>query len=554
MKKLRVPFTLASATAFAPVVIAVAVTIAPGCSGDFARIGPQAHLVVHIDPTANLGKPESRLPLLVSRSTSFSIRIEAHKPDGSVDTSFNGFVRASIKPGTVVALHGQHVDGRNVQLVAGVADGLVVETQSAYGDARIWIEDVGYTPADPAGTKPPQCSDNVDNNGNGAIDFPADPGCAFANDDSEDTGSFATGASETVYFRSPRVADVRGFDPAVAGSGNGTVFPHEQVQIDTGWRGAGNFAFDTIVTRVAADGFYVDDTQNDYIDPANPAPGFGGVFAFTFSTPPQMRVCDRVKMLGGTATDFFGFTEIGFPTWLIEQWDPSLRHCGVPAPKVLTPSNVQNLYPYESALVSVVSAGTVSAHVTKHFGPAFMPLVNGVYTPGDNATNCDFNHNGKVDFSNADESACSTACDGNSTSPADPECSEFSAFAAHADFKLTVTDSTNNQTYKQQANGSSAATFDPLALRGQPIRSFSGTLRFFSGGSQFTIEARCADDIIIDPNTPDADLFCSDADYEAHRLCKTLDGQATTDAVPPAKRRLACVHARSTSDNNESSH
>ena len=326
------------------------------------------------------------------------------------------------------------------------------------------------------------------------------------------------------------------------------------MQIDTGWRGAGNFAFDTIVTRVAADGFYVDDTQNDYTDPAKPPPGYGGVFAFTFSTPPKMRVCDRVKMLGGTASDFFGFTEIGFPTWLIEEWDPNLRHCGVPAPQVLTPTNVANLYPFESALVSVVSTGTITVHVTKKFGPTFMPLVNGVYTPGETATNCDFNHNGKVDFSNADESACSVACDGNSTSPADLECSEYSSFAAHADFKLTVTDSTNNQSYKQQVNGSSAATFDPLALRGQPIRFFGGTLRYFSGGNQFTIEARCEDDIIVDPNTPDTDLFCSDADYEAHHLCKTLDGPPTTDAVPPAKRRLACVHARSISDNNESSH
>ena len=32
--------------------------------------------------------------------------------------------------------------------------------------------DVGYTPVDIA--KPPQCSDGIDNNGNGVIDFPAE--------------------------------------------------------------------------------------------------------------------------------------------------------------------------------------------------------------------------------------------------------------------------------------------------------------------------------------------------------------------------------------------
>ena len=69
---------------------------------------------------------------------------------------------------------------------------------AAYGNTRIWAEDLGYVPADPAGSPPPQCSNGKDDNGNGLIDFPADPGCAFANDDTEDGGTYAAGVSQAI--------------------------------------------------------------------------------------------------------------------------------------------------------------------------------------------------------------------------------------------------------------------------------------------------------------------------------------------------------------------
>ena len=48
----------------------------------------------------------------------------------------------------------------------------------------------GYACKGPAGSRtcqPSQCADGMDNNGNGKTDFPADPGCQNANDDSETT-------------------------------------------------------------------------------------------------------------------------------------------------------------------------------------------------------------------------------------------------------------------------------------------------------------------------------------------------------------------------------
>src|SRR5262249_19509662 len=43
----------------------------------------------------------------------------------------------------------------------------------------------GAAPPLPAAPPPPQCSDGVDNDGDGLIDFPQDPGCFGADDDDE---------------------------------------------------------------------------------------------------------------------------------------------------------------------------------------------------------------------------------------------------------------------------------------------------------------------------------------------------------------------------------
>ena len=116
-------------------------------------------------------------------------------------------------------------------------------------------------------------------------------------------------------------------------------------------------------------------------------------------------------------------------------------------------------------------------------------------SPAPDATNCDFDKNGRIDRSRraTPRSAAPTAC------TADPECTEYSNYAARSTFRLTVTDA-NGAARAIQADATASAEFNPLALKGQELRAFTGTLHFFSGGSQFTIEARCKDDIVIDLN------------------------------------------------------
>ncbi len=502
-----------------------------GCSDSYGHLGTSSRLVIDFvrdnggQPVSPVGAPDKPLPLTFDASAPIALNIVAMRLDGTRDTAYNGYVRVSVKPGTVVNLSGSRVSGRNVLLQGGVAEGIAVSIAGSFGPTHIWAEDAGYTPVDPRRTPPPQCSDGIDNNNNGTIDFPADPGCAFANDDAEDLGTFAAGTSPTVWFTSPRIADVRG----VSQGGAGTSFPHQQVALDTGYHPKpdvpSNFDFSVIVTRVASDGFYVTDI--------NDTRGYASVFAYNFSAPAKMRVCDRLKSFGGTASDFFGFTEIGFPTWQLEEWDPAVRPCLIPEPHVLSAGELQrsdagtlmNTQPLLMQIAAMVRAESdpskkVDVHVTQHFGPGF-PRKETNYAPEDGATNCDLNGDGKVDFSADPEKTCTANCG------ADRECTEYANFLSRSAFNLVVTAPDPNTGFPLigsiQANGSTSARFDPVALRGQAIHSFTGTLRYFSGGTQFTIEARCEDDIVVK---------MEDRPFDSGR---------------------ACVHARTDSDNNSAS-
>jgi hypothetical protein len=465
-----------------------------GCSGGFGTLRSTSTLVVTLQ-NGNLGTANARLPLPLTTPASFTVHIEAHKPDGTVDPNFNGSIRISSKPGTIAT-----TNERTVVLKGGVADQVPVDIVGAFGNTRIWAEDLGYVPADPDAAKPPQCSDGIDNNNNGLIDFPNDPGCYSAIDDTEDIGTYNTGISSVIYFVAPRIADVRG----VASGGAATVFPNEQVSMDTGYDDDTNtFSHSLIVTRIAPTGFYVTDID----DPR----GYSSVFAYNFSAPPLLRVCDRLRSFAGTASDFYGFTEINYPAWDTDEWQPSVpgsRPCMVPAPTILTTAligNNQGLFRYESSLVRViagpdapppgsnVSPGTTSIHVTGHFGPGFP--TGPAFAPSDTATNCDLNGDGKVDFtSGSDEDKCDLACE------ADVECSEYSNYVQRNEFRIVVVDTApGSTTIGIQVDASSAASaVNPPAIRGKPLESFTGTLTYFSGGSAFTIEARCPDDVIQD--------------------------------------------------------
>ncbi len=489
MMRVSVPF---AGLAFA----ALALSSAASCSSDgFGRTRNPTRLVVTIDPSSNIGSRAAPLKIQVGTPLPFKISVAAYDASGAIDTSFNRYVRISARPGAVASFTGPDVDGRNLLLNGGQSVAIDVALTNAYGPTYLVADDLGYVPADPLRQPdPPSCSNGKDDDGDGTIDFPADTGCAFANDDSEEAGTYGEGVSPIIWFELPRIADVRGLQcRGGVCTGNGrTPYPREQILLDTGWNEDNTYRFDTVVTRLSSNGFYVADLGDT-------RGGFNSVFAFNFNAPPRMRVCDRLKTYGGTASEFFGFTQISYPTWTLEEWDPAARRCPVPAPERLTPStigNVTELLTRSANLVRVETTpdGAQKTKVTPKFGPGDVPLgAGGAYIPGPDNSNCDFDKNGRINsFVAGDpEGTCSSAC------TADPECTEYSNYLSRGTFRVTVTDS-NGRSAAMQADASTAASFDPLAMKGKPIRSLSGTMSFFSGGAQYTIEVRCPDDIVLD--------------------------------------------------------
>ena len=539
--------------------IAGAAISTQACSSGFAEQSTLNRIAVKLKDPSLAGSRTSRKPVSIDKPETFSVSIEMLKADGKRDTSFDKYVRINIKPGTVVSVAGSGVNGRNVLLRKGFADNIDVSVVGAFGDARIVAEDLGYQPKNVGDGKPAQCSDGIDNDGDKRIDDPADNGCEFGNDNSEMGGTYTAGASQPLYYQLPRVELVRGAQctnssPPVCTGGAATPFKATQIQFDTGWRDSERkFLFDMAVTRIATGGFYVTDTEGDRerVDRR----GYSSLFAFNFSAPSGMRVCDRLRTLGGTATEFFGSIQIGYPTWTLEQWDPKVRPCGVPEPKVMlasdlrtdpskviaipSPSYVHSLvrvrtgtYPeflYDPTTKKPICKGgkaecevegpehdsaehTVEVHVTQHFGEK-KPELNPAYDPNDSkatnaafitddASNCDFNGDGTIDFNTEPEKGCAKSCE------ADVECTEWSNFASRGNFYLFIRDKRKYGTdetttdVKIQADGSASPAFLPAKSKGLKIGSFTGTLGYFSGGSQYTIEARCVDDIILDPNAP----------------------------------------------------
>lgn len=417
----------------------------------------------------------------------WTVQIQALDADANPDTTFNGVVRISVVPGAVVEVvddaSGQS-SGRNVLVQGGVASAEVKLT-AVYGPSRVWVEDLGYLPSPP--DRPSACANGIndDPDEDKLVDYPNDPGCEFANDDTETGGTFNAGVSGAVNYALPTVRQIQGL-------GATTPFPYEAVQANTA---SPQFL---VVTRVAKDGFYV----TDLADQGN---GYNHLFAFNFSTPAGMQVCDRVVFLAGTLSEFFGFTELNFPSY---QLDPLFVGqedlCQVPEPAVLTPTLIGSdaeMEKLESALVRVEGF-----QVPKHFGPGL--IVNNA--PAEGASSCDLNGDGKVDFESEAEGSCSKACD------ADVECSEWTSYVARGNYKIHK-DATVIQV---QTDG--AQLFNPVTNPGAVLTAVSGTMRNFSGGNlNWTIEARCTDDVVC--AVPGCAESVKDSKHACVNLTRTID-------------------------------
>jgi hypothetical protein len=177
-----------------------------------------------------------------------------------------------------------------ISLTNGVAQNVQVSITAVHGPAAIWFEEVG---------------------------------------EPDSPGSYATGTSPRLVVGNPTIRNMQETD-------NHRVSPL-----------AGDFVTirsedrDIVVTAVTNDGFYCSDIGD---------PQWGGLFVFTHSRARGVDEGDRVLKLSGTAEEFYGFTELGFPSWLVEGTRP------LPAPLALDAALVADdamMEAYESGLVEV---------------------------------------------------------------------------------------------------------------------------------------------------------------------------------------------------------
>lgn len=450
-------------------------------------------------PVADPPSAGAPLPANTGDSSIFvAVEVQAIDTTGA-KIDFDGTARVSVEPGAVVQVYdgdGQPT-ARNVRLKNGKATA-IVELTAVYGETRLLIEDLGYRPVD-AGDEPACANgENDDPDEDVFVDFPADPGCAFADDDSEELGSFAVGTSPPLHFALPTLRQIQG-------AGAETPYPYEGLSVKT------DSPQQLVITRIAKDGFYV----TDLADQAN---GYNHMFAFSFSTPPGLRVCDRVTYLSGTLAEFFGFTEMNFPSYEAEPlFEGEEEKCLVPEPVVLDAADLppeevilgsetenEGLEKQESGLVRVRDYT-----IAGKFGPK---LATQNRFEADRS-NCDLNGDGRVDFESDAEASCSNVC------ADDPDCTEWTQYISRGSYKAYR----GNNRIMIQTDG--AAGFNPVANRGQVLASVTGSLRNFSGGDlNWTIEARCTDDVVC-----------------------ALDGCA--DAIKPPNE--ACVSLRPTDEDND---
>lgn len=433
---------------------------------------------VRVTATGTRGTLAAPLPFSTD-GVPLTLRVEVFSRTNAPVTSFNGWVELSAAPGTL-SVQSPGALGTYVRLTNGVVDGVEVSVSRAYGEARIWAEESGYVPVSPQRQPAPACANGLDDDGDGYVDYPADLGCAAANDDTERAGSYAVGTSEPVYFGTPLISDVQshaalstlvGARVTIAGRLN-SMAPT-----------AADPTHRLVVTQINNSGFYVTD-----IDDQSCAgrPCYNNMYAFNFHAPDGMRPCDLLATLTGSVAEFVNTTQFSQPGYQIGmEWtpnDPVAGACLIPDAVELDAATLANeaaIEPLESGLVRIRNVAMPTM-----MGPGRAP--NSIPMAG--ATNCDLNDDGRIAFDNGPEEQCAAAC------AADPTCSEWSSWARYGQITVTMPGGASAGRIAVSPR-SVDPTFDPENTTPRTA-TVTGTLQ--QVGPNWVINPRCGSDFVID--------------------------------------------------------
>jgi hypothetical protein len=319
------------------------------------------------------------------------VSVEALDFDGNRLTDYSGELLLTVVPGEVDAATSR------VALEGGVAESHVVRLRYAFGDARLWVEEVGLD-------RGQECRDGYDNDGDGFIDYPADRGCRSPDDPSESTASYVTGLSDALTFAPITIRNVQynsgdptGLSPLVG----------REVRIEEGT---------LIVTNVVESGFFVTDVEDTE---------YNGLFVFNFSFPRGIRVGDKLAWLAGGVAEFQGQTQVTFPDWghdphylLSDEDRQELASC-----QTMTNPLAFNIEPF-----LLRSADLRDLRLLEGQESNLVRLENARIST--RFVNCDFDLNG--DIEGPGEEICRNECQSAT------RCTELSSFFEFGQFKVDV--------------------------------------------------------------------------------------------------------------------
>jgi hypothetical protein len=241
-----------------------------------AITGTQSLRIELVSPSP--GSETDRLP---SSENTIVVNVTAIGPDGEVDTSFDNPVRVYVNFLGTLTPYLDAAPLTTITMSGGMATNQSVTLPPVFGPATLWFDDGGA---------------------------------------SEPT--FASGASPTLWYRDPFVADIQTpLDEMALDALEKSPLEQKQITVDASRHGADGRL---VVTSVFAQGYTVSDVQ---CGPGGAPPCTAGdydhqmVFSFSAARDERGRTIEVGQVIDGFAggvSEFNGLTEIGFPQTFVE--------------------------------------------------------------------------------------------------------------------------------------------------------------------------------------------------------------------------------------------
>jgi hypothetical protein len=302
--------------------VGVGLLAAAGCTDELAPIEGVQSLRVVVTSPADLHSEADPIDD-EDNVTELIATIEALDAENEVAVDFEGVIDLYVHfLGGLTPEMGTFDRLARIELAAGVGE-VTVPLPPVYGPTFLWAQ-------------------HSDSDGDGFDDPDA---------------TYATGTSDTIWFRPPYLEDVSRPDEDALDALEDSPLAGKQINVVESRYGASGRM---VVTGVYAQGYTVSDAECADATGAPPCTtgDYDHVFVFTFSRPKDedfnsISVGETISRLTGAVQEFNGLTEVGFPQTFVE--DPSVDEDRVPEPILIEEAWFDDEILFERAEAALVA-------------------------------------------------------------------------------------------------------------------------------------------------------------------------------------------------------